>query len=236
MNKNYYEILQINQNASPEIIDKAYKTLAKKYHPDLQEESNKKQAEEILKEINEAYEILSNPDKKALYDQNLKNEAISQEDYDEIYEENQNLKNAINHMQNLRYANPRTNTTNNSNINNNINQNNYNQNNNRNFEEIQRAQELEYQKQQLAYQRQLEQARQKAYHDAYIQDLKNRGYRIKYKKSLKDYIRGIITIIIVIIILFGVCQIPFVQNFFINMYEENEILNNIVNFFINLFK
>ena len=236
MNKNYYEILQINQNASPEIIDKAYKTLAKKYHPDLQEESNKKQAEEILKEINEAYEILSNPDKKALYDQNLKNEAISQEDYDEIYEENQNLKNAINHMQNSRYANPRTNTTNNSNINNNINQNNYNQNNNRTFEEMQRAQELEYQKQQLAYQRQLEQARQKAYHDAYIQDLKNRGYRIKYKKSLKDYIRGIITIIIVIIILFGVCQIPFVQNFFINMYEENEILNNIVNFFINLFK
>ena len=236
MNKNYYEILQINQNASPEIIDKAYKTLAKKYHPDLQEESNKKQAEEILKEINEAYEILSNPDKKALYDQNLKNEAISQEDYDEIYEENQNLKNAINHMQNSRYANPRTNTTNNSNINNNLNKNNYNQNNNRTFEEMQRAQELEYQKQQLAYQRQLEQARQKAYHDAYIQDLKNRGYRIKYKKSLKDYIRGIITIIIVIIILFGVCQIPFVQNFFINMYEENEILNNIVNFFINLFK
>ena len=236
MNKNYYEILQINQNASPEIIDKAYKTLAKKYHPDLQEESNKKQAEEILKEINEAYEILSNPDKKALYDQNLKNEAISQEDYDEIYEENQNLKNAINHMQNLRYVNPRTNTTNNSIINNNINQNNYNQNNNRNFEEMQRAQELEYQKQQLAYQQQLEQARQKAYHDAYIQDLKNRGYRIKYKKSLKDYIRGIITIILVIIILFGIFQIPFVQNFFINIYEENEILNNIVNFFINLFK
>ena len=235
MNKNYYDILQINQNASPEIIEKAYKTLAKKYHPDLQEENNKKEAEEILKEINEAYEILSNPDKKALYDQNLKNEAISQEDYDEIYEENQNLKNAINHMQNSRYANPRTNTTNNSNINNTINQNNYNQNNNRNFEEIQRAQELEYQKQQLAYQRQLEQARQKAYHDAYIQDLKNRGYRIKYKKSLKDYIRGIITIIIVIIILFGIFQIPFVQNFFINIYEENEILNNIVNSILSIF-
>ena len=68
-----------------------------------------------------------------------------------------------------------------------------------------------------------------------IQDLKNRGYRIKYKKSLKDYIRGIITIIIVIIILFGVCQIPFVQNFFINIYEENEILNNIVNSILSIF-
>ena len=242
MNKNYYEILQINQNASPEIIDKAYKTLAKKYHPDLQEESNKKQAEEILKEINEAYEILSNPDKKALYDQNLKNETISQEDYDEIYEENQNLKKAINNMKNLNYNNYNKNNNNNlnnnySNINNNIAPNAYyNQKTNQEYEKMKKAQELEYQKQQLAYQRQLEQARQKAYHDAYIQDLKNRGYRIKYKKSLKDYIRGIITIILVIIILFGIFQIPFVQNFFINIYEENEILNNIVNFFINLFK
>ena len=236
MNKNYYDILQINQNASPEIIDKAYKTLAKKYHPDLQEENNKKEAEEILKEINEAYEILSDPNKKALYDQNLKNETISQEKYDEIYEENQNLKNAINNMQNSRYTNPRSNSANDINNNNNINPNNYNQNNNQNFEEMQRAQELEYQKQQLAYQKQLEQARQKAYHDAYIQDLKNRGYRIKYKKSIKDYIKGIISILIVIVILIILWHIPFIQSFFIKFYEENEIINNTVDFIISLFK
>ena len=234
MNKNYYDILQINQNASPEIIDKAYKTLAKKYHPDLQEENNKKEAEEILKEINEAYGILSDPNKKALYDQNLKNETISQEDYDEIYEENQNLKNAINNMQNSRYTNSRSNSVND--INNNINPHNYNQNNNQDFEEMQRAQELEYQKQQLAYQQQLEQARQKAYHDAYIQDLKNRGYRIKYKKSIKDYIKGIISILIVIVILIILWHIPFIQNFFIKFYEENEIINNTVDFIISLFK
>lgn len=235
MNKNYYDILQINQNASPEIIDKAYKTLAKKYHPDLQEENNKKEAEEILKEINEAYEILSDPNKKALYDQNLKNETISQEQYDEIYEENQNLKNAINNMQNSRYTNSRSNSVNDINNNNNINPHNYNQNNNQDFEEMQRAQELEYQKQQLAYQQQLEQARQKAYHDAYIQDLKNRGYRIKYKKSIKDYIKGIISILIVIVILIILWHIPFIQNFFIKFYEENEIINNTVNFFKNIF-
>ena len=234
MNKNYYDILQINQNASPEIIDKAYKTLAKKYHPDLQEENNKKDAEEILKEINEAYGILSDPNKKALYDQNLKNETISQEDYDEIYEENQNLKNAINNMQNSRYTNSRSNSVND--INNNINPHNYNQNNNQDFEEMQRAQELEYQKQQLAYQQQLEQARQKAYHDAYIQDLKNRGYRIKYKKSIKDYIKGIISILIVIVILIILWHIPFIQSFFIKFYEENEIINNTVDFIISLFK
>lgn len=231
MNKNYYEILQINQNASPEIIEKAYKTLAKKYHPDLQEESNKKEAEEILKEINEAYEILSDSNKKALYDQNLKNETISQEDYDEIYEENQNLKNAINNMQNSK--------ANSSNNNNNIGTNNYNQynnqNNNQNLKEIQRAQELEYQKQQLEYQQQMEQARQKAYHDAYIQDLKNRGYRIKYKKSLKDYIKGIISILIVIAILIILWHVPFIHNFFVRLYEENEIINNTVNFIKSIF-
>ena len=234
MNKNYYEILQINQNASPEIIEKAYKTLAKKYHPDLQEESNKKEAEEILKEINEAYEILSDPNKKALYDQNLKNETISQEEYNEIYEENQNLKNTINNMQHSKYTNSKSTSVNNINNNNNINSNNYdkynNQNNNPNFEEIQRAQELEYQKQQLAYQQQLEQARQKAYYDAYIQDLKNRGYRIKYKKSLKDYIKGIISILIVIAILIILWHVPFIHNFFVRLYEENEIINNAVNF------
>lgn len=42
MEKNYYEILEINKNASKEIMDKAYKTLIKKYHPDLQENNFKK--------------------------------------------------------------------------------------------------------------------------------------------------------------------------------------------------
>ena len=204
MNKNYYDILQINQNASPEIIEKAYKTLAKKYHPDLQEESNKKEAEEILKEINEAYEILSNPDKKALYDQNLKDETIS----------NINL-NSFNSTTN---ENPETD----------IDQ--------KKFDEIRKEQqELEYKRQQLQYQEQMEQARQKAYHDAYIQDLKNRGYKIKYKKSFKDYLKGIISIIIVIIILILLWHVPFIQNFFMNLYENNESIHYAVDIFTNLF-
>ena len=49
MKKNYYDMLQINKNASPEIIEKAYKVLVKKYHPDLQTEENKKQEQEMIK-------------------------------------------------------------------------------------------------------------------------------------------------------------------------------------------
>lgn len=210
MNKNYYDILQVNLNASPEIIEKAYKTLAKKYHPDLQEESNKKEAEEILKEINEAYEILSNPDKKALYDQNLKNQTISQEDSDttpKINLDSFNTKTNQNAPQNDEYIN-----------------------------KIKKEeQELEYRKQQLEFQEQIEQARRQAYHDAYIQDLKNRGYRIKYKKSFKDYFKGIVSIVIVIVVLILLWHVPFIQNFFINLYENNNAIHFIVDFFTDLF-
>lgn len=229
MNKNYYDILQINQNASPEIIEKAYKTLAKKYHPDLQEENNKKEAEEILKEINEAYEILSNPEKKALYDQNLRNETISQEDYDKIYAQNEELKKKLSNLNNNTAPSINLNSFNNSGSKESQLDQEY-------LDKIKKEQqELELRKQQLQYQEQMEQARQKAYHDAYIQDLKNRGYRIKYKKSLKDYIKGIISIIIVIIVLILLWHIPFIQNFFINLYENNQAIHYIVDIFSNLF-
>ena len=53
--KNYYEILQVDEKASSEIIEKAYKVLVKKYHPDLQKDIKKKELlEDKLKQINEA--------------------------------------------------------------------------------------------------------------------------------------------------------------------------------------
>ena len=73
--KNYYEILQVNENASNEIIEKAYKVLAKKYHPDLQKDDKVKTiTEKKLKEINEAYDVLSNEFLKEQYDLELKKE------------------------------------------------------------------------------------------------------------------------------------------------------------------
>lgn len=66
-NKDYYEILGVDRKASLEEIKKAYRNLAKKYHPDLNP-NNRKEAEEKFKEIAEAYEVLSDPQKRAQYD------------------------------------------------------------------------------------------------------------------------------------------------------------------------
>jgi len=66
--KDYYEILGISKDASTEEIKSAYRKLALKYHPD-RNPSNKEEAEKKFKEINEAYEVLSDPEKRSRYDQ-----------------------------------------------------------------------------------------------------------------------------------------------------------------------
>ena len=65
--RDYYEVLGISKGASEDEIKKAYKKMARKYHPDLN--PGDKEAEEKFKEVNEAYEVLSDADKKARYDQ-----------------------------------------------------------------------------------------------------------------------------------------------------------------------
>lgn len=66
-NKDYYATLGVAKGATDEEIKKAYKQQVKKYHPDLNPDS--KTAEEKMKEVNEAYEVLSNKEKRARYDQ-----------------------------------------------------------------------------------------------------------------------------------------------------------------------
>ena len=65
--RDYYEVLGVSKNATPEELKKAYRKLALQYHPDRN--PGDKEAEEKFKEAAEAYDVLSNPDKKARYDQ-----------------------------------------------------------------------------------------------------------------------------------------------------------------------
>ena len=72
--KNYYEILEVNSKASKEVIKKAHQVLIKKYHPDLYVGVEKENAEEKIRDINEAYKILSDDFLREQYDKELQKE------------------------------------------------------------------------------------------------------------------------------------------------------------------
>lgn len=203
MEQNYYEILEVNKNASPEIIEKAYKTLVKKYHPDLQQDENKNKYEEKIKKINEAYDILSDPEKRKKYDLNLKNTEISINDYNSLYQENINLKNNLNILkEKLNYLNNIQNNykKNNLNYNNLENNKNYSENNNINYNDIN-----------------------------YTNYFSN--FFVNIKNKLKNLFAFFITILIIIFIFFILWHIPFTKNYLIKLYNENSILQFFINLF-----
>ena len=203
MEQNYYDILEVSKNASPEIIEKAYKTLVKKYHPDLQQDENKNKYEEKIKKINEAYDILSDSEKRKKYDLNLKNTEISINDYNSLYQENINLKNNLNILkEKLNYLNNIQNNyeKNNLNYNNLENNKNYSENNNINYNDIN-----------------------------YTNYFSN--FFVNIKNKLKDLFAFFITILIIIFIFFILWHIPFTKNYLIKLYNENSILQFFINLF-----
>jgi len=207
--KNYYEILEVDKNASQEVIEKAYKTLAKKYHPDLQQGQNQQNYAEKMKTINEAYDVLSNGVKREQYNkqleneriQQMQNESISREQQDRILKENYALKQQLNRIGVNSKSTDEGTIINMTRV---LNQ-------------------------------QINAARRQAYHDAYVQDMRNRGYKIKYKHDLKYYFKLIAVLIITAFISFLIYQIPPVKNFFTGLYNENIFFKAFIDVFKNTF-
>jgi len=67
--RDYYDILGISRDASADEVKDAYRRLARKYHPDMNPDKDKKEAEEKFKELSEAYEVLMDSNKRSMYDQ-----------------------------------------------------------------------------------------------------------------------------------------------------------------------
>lgn len=100
--KNYYDELEVSKKASKEVIEKVYKVLAKKYHPDTTKELDKQAAEDKFKAISEAYEILSDEEKRKKYDIELEqsNPTVSYEEYINVVNQRDALNIALNKFKN----------------------------------------------------------------------------------------------------------------------------------------
>ena len=100
--RNYYDELEVIRTASKEVIEKVYKVLAKKYHPDTTKELDKQAAEEKFKAISEAYEILSDDEKRKKYDLELEQTSpiISYEEYINVVKQRDALSHSLNNLKN----------------------------------------------------------------------------------------------------------------------------------------
>lgn len=218
MEKNYYEILEVDVKASKEIIEKAFKVLAKRYHPDTQSEDKKDWAEEKFKELNEAYEVLSNDESRKNYDIELdydKNSVI-----DALCAKNENLQHLVEELQKeLEYVKTHNDETiNNSN----------------------KFNTVEVQTPDNSYDTENIQNTAPNYTEYYrvVPQYEPSYYEEKnfYKKSkLKDILAFIITIICILGIGFILWKIPVTNEFLINLYEDNPPLKAIVDFIIGIF-
>lgn len=197
-NKTYYDWLEVSPKASPEVIEKAYKALVIKYHPDLQKQ-NKQSSEDIIKKLNEAYGVLSDSVKRKEYDEKIKLEKQRQIQIANV---------------NIPVQEPPQNS----------------------FSFSQ--EELNRQQAQLEsdYYRQMDEARRQAYHDAYIEDMRNRGYKIRYKKSFKYYIKLAVIVLIIFFVIWLIWQIPFVRDWINGLAESNFLIKLFVDIIKSIYE
>lgn len=208
--KTLYEILEVSENASGEIIEKAYKTLAKKYHPDLQEEANKKQAEAMMKKINEAYEILGNEEKRSRYD----GELAEKRNMEEMQRQNVNQNYQGYNMQ---YQD---------NAVNNVNSANYD------YEKERLRYEKKLQEEELKQRRKMQEDLNREYNNAYENYLRSLGYRIKHRWTKENTRDLLITIGVIVVVFIILWFIPPTHDWMVSFYESNPIIKTFIDIII----
>lgn len=239
MEKTLYEILEVSEKASKEVIDKAYRVLAKKYHPDLQEEGFKEEAENYMKEINEAYSILGDEEKRKQYDDKLnaerqyKNNSRANTNSSNEYKSNNNSYSTKSDT-NTTY-NKSNNTVNDSSNNVNNQYNNGNVINDENYEEKLRRQEEEFlRKQQI--QENLQAQYERKYQVAYENYLRSLGYKIKYKWTWENYRDLLIIIVIIVVAGFVLWFLPPTRKLLIDFYNSSPIITAIIDTVFEIIK
>lgn len=203
--KDYYEILEVSKNASEEIIEKAYKVLAKKYHPDLQKEENKKIAEEKMKLINEAYEVLSDINKRKEYNINLENEQKRKIQEKEETINDYNKANKCEEEYNQEEYYEQTPLT---------------------KKEI---------KQQIKQEKKVQREYREEQERQYTRYMRSLGYKVKERWTLKRFIRLLKAIIVIIIFLLIIWVFPPTHKLLVEAYEQNSIIRAIAEIFKNIF-
>ena len=210
--KNYYEILEVNKKASKEVIEKAYKVLVKKYHPDLYSGQKKNYAEEKIKEINEAYSVLTDEFMKEQYDSELEKQEQA-----ELYKK-YNQKQTDNTLNDKVQSNI-----------NNVNSTNSNKKENKNYKSQQNNKKEEDFNERMK--------KHKVGSFSGIVELCKELYKNKPKReeikeiTKKDVIALILTIIVVILIGVVLWYIPFTNGWMRELLFENPLFNAIASLF-----
>ena len=211
---NFYELLEVSEKASPEVIDKAYRVLAKKYHPDLQQQSDKKQAEGKMKQINEAYEVLSNEQKRKEYDEKLEQERRVKQ------QQEQRNANVINTQDSERasYSNE-----------------------NVGFRPPPRQQEEDnfngyVSKEQRKIKKRIEQEYTRKYEEAYDNYLRSLGYTVKERWTWERVKRLAITLIAVIIAIIFIWFFPPTHKILVELYENNPVIKPLVDAIVGVLR
>lgn len=200
--KNYYEILEVDIHASKEIIDKAFKTLAKKYHPDTQDESKKVWAEEQFKLLNEAYEVLSDKIKREEYTKELEFNKNSQ--INALMLRNADLEVQIENLQmeleELKHPSASQSS----------------------FEDSNYQKKTPYQNQ--VYERPYT-------NEPQYTPQNYESYYHPIKAKLKSLLAFCFTLFIIIFIAFLIWKIPYTHDLLVKFYEDNSVIQSIIKLF-----